>query len=121
MRQLLFTDLTACSLLLPHVADAAGKRKVIIDDDGFSMMHVMLLRAPDVEVVGITSVSGDLWATRAAATALRGLELLGRSDVPVAVGAYIAAPRPAKTRDTSASAKLGAIAVARLVTEGRTS
>ena len=75
------------ALAMPFAAHAADKRKVIIDDDGFSMMQVMLLRAPDVEVLGITSVSGDLWANRAAAQALRGLELLGRNDVPVAQGA----------------------------------
>jgi purine nucleosidase len=74
-------------MALPLTAQAAEKRKVIIDDDGFSMMQVMLLRSPDVEVLGVTSVSGDNWANRAAAQALRGLELLGRTDVPVAQGA----------------------------------
>jgi len=87
MMRLPFLALLFVALSLPFAAHAADKRKVIIDDDGFSMMHVMLLRAPDVEVLGITSVSGDLWANRAAAQALRGLELLGRSDVPVAQGA----------------------------------
>ncbi|KUR79668.1 nucleoside hydrolase [Novosphingobium sp. Fuku2-ISO-50] len=75
------------ALALPQTADAADKRKVIIDDDGFSMMQVMLLKSGDVDVLGLTSVSGDLWANRAAAQALRGLELLGRTDVPVAQGA----------------------------------
>ena len=72
---------------LPLAAHGADKRKVIIDDDGFSLMQVMLLQAPDVDVLGITTVSGDMWANRAAAQALRGLEMLGRSDVPVAQGA----------------------------------
>jgi len=74
-------------IALPLTAHGAERRKVIIDDDGFSMMHVMLLKSPDVDVLGLTSVSGDLWASRAAAQELRGLELLGRSDVPVAQGA----------------------------------
>jgi inosine-uridine nucleoside N-ribohydrolase len=70
------------------VAQAAeAKRKIIIDDDGFSLMHMMLLEADDVEVLGITSVTGDLWVNRASATALRGLEILGRTDVPVMAGA----------------------------------
>lgn len=68
-------------------AAAAGPRKVIIDDDGFGLMHVMLLNAPEIEVIGLTSVSGNVWANRATAEALRGLELTGRSDVPVAAGA----------------------------------
>lgn len=63
------------------------KRKVLIDDDGFSLMHMMLLDAPDVEVVGITTVSGDPWVNRATAMALKGLEVMDRTDVPVAGGA----------------------------------
>lgn len=74
--------------LVAGVAQAGeAKRKVIIDDDGFSLMHVMLLEADDVEVLGVTSVSGDVWVNRATASALRGLEILGRSDVPVVAGA----------------------------------
>jgi len=82
-------------LLLGLLATAVGgaaqaveaKRKVIIDDDGFSLMQMMLLEADDVDVLGITSVSGDLWVNRVTASALRGLEILGRTDVPVAPGA----------------------------------
>lgn len=63
------------------------KRKVIIDDEGFALMHLMLLEAPDVEVLGITTVTGNAWANRATAMALRGLEIAGRTDVPVVQGA----------------------------------
>jgi inosine-uridine nucleoside N-ribohydrolase len=91
---LLFTLLFIMPFILPFApivqpasAQPAEKRMVIIDDDGFSMMQVMALKAPDVAVLGITTVSGDMWSGRAAALALRGLELLGRSDVPVAQGA----------------------------------
>lgn len=62
-------------------------RLVIIDDEGFGLMHVMLLQAPDVKVLGLTSVSGNVWANRATAQALRGLETMGRTDVPVMQGA----------------------------------
>jgi inosine-uridine nucleoside N-ribohydrolase len=65
----------------------APRRKVIIDDEGFGLMHVMLLNAPAVEVLGITTVSGNVWANRATALALRGLEVAGRTDVPVVPGA----------------------------------
>lgn len=64
-----------------------GRRKVIIDDEGFALMHLMLLQAPDVDVLGITTVSGNVWANRATAMALRGLEIAGRTDVPVVQGA----------------------------------
>lgn len=66
---------------------AQAKRKVIIDDEGFALMHIMLLGDPDVEVLGITTSSGNVWANRATAQALRGLELMKRSDVPVVQGA----------------------------------
>ncbi|WP_093224683.1 nucleoside hydrolase [Sphingomonas sp. NFR15] len=63
------------------------KRKVIIDDEGFGLMHLMLLEDPDVEVLGLTTVSGNVWANRATAMALRGLEIAHRTDVPVVQGA----------------------------------
>lgn len=66
---------------------AQAPQKVIIDDEGFSLMHMMLLDSPAVEVVAVTSVSGNWWAPRAAAFQLRGLEIMGRTDVPVAQGA----------------------------------
>lgn len=63
------------------------KRKVIIDDEGFALMHLMLLESSKVDVVGITTVSGNTWANRATAMVLRGLEITHRPDVPVAQGA----------------------------------
>ncbi|MES2158883.1 MAG: nucleoside hydrolase [Pseudomonadota bacterium] len=63
------------------------KRKVIIDDEGFALMHLMLLESPDVDVLGITTVTGNAWANRATAMALRGLEIAHRTDVPVVQGA----------------------------------
>lgn len=87
----LFALLAALGLLLasmPGMARAdGGKTRVIIDDEGFSLMHMMLLTSPDVEVIGLTSVSGNVWANRATAMQLRGLEIMGRTDVPVAQGA----------------------------------
>ncbi|KHK93289.1 nucleoside hydrolase [Novosphingobium malaysiense] len=68
-----------------HAADA--KRKVIIDDEGFALMHLMLLESSEVDVVGITTVSGNTWANRATAMVLRGLEIAHRPDVPVVQGA----------------------------------
>lgn len=76
------------ALLSVNAAQAqAGRHKVIIDDEGFALMHLMLLQAPEVDVLGITTVSGNVWANRATAMALRGLEIAGRTDVPVVQGA----------------------------------
>ncbi|CAN5229793.1 nucleoside hydrolase [soil metagenome] len=74
-------------MLTAGTADTQSRRKVIIDDEGFTLMHLMLLGAKDVDVVGIATVSGNVWANRATAYALRGLEIIGRTDVPVVQGA----------------------------------
>ncbi|MEM8490497.1 MAG: nucleoside hydrolase [Pseudomonadota bacterium] len=66
---------------------SAQSRKVIIDDDAFGLMHYMLLNAPDVEVLGITTVSGNTWANRVTAQSLRGLEISGDTNIPVIEGA----------------------------------
>ena len=78
-----------CLLLLIFLPLLAGaeKRKVIIDDDSFSLMHLMLLGADDVEVLGINSVTGNSWSGRIVAYALRGLELIDCPDIPVVKGA----------------------------------
>lgn len=79
--------IAALLLMLLVAIPAEAKRKVIIDDEGFGLMHMMLLADPDVEVLGITTVSGNVWVNRATAQALRGLEIVGRRDVPVVPGA----------------------------------
>ena len=66
---------------------ADEKRKVIIDDDSFSLMHLLLLGDESTEIVGVTSVIGNSWANRVTAYCLRGLEIAGRSDIPVVEGA----------------------------------
>ncbi len=71
----------------------AQRRLVIIDQDtsgpgGSNIMSMMaLLQSPQVEVLGITVVTGNAWRDDEARHALRMLELIGRSDVPVALGA----------------------------------
>jgi purine nucleosidase len=84
LRQLLLCC-AICSAV-PGLAEPSP-RKVIVDDEGFGLMHLMLLDAPDVDVLGITTVSGNVWANRATALALRGTEVAGRTDVPVVEGA----------------------------------
>ncbi len=78
---------------LTAAAVAAPKRKVIIDQDAFGpggpnlQPILMVLQAPDVEVIGITTVSGDGWQKENTAHTLRLLELVGRTEVPVVAGA----------------------------------
>lgn len=79
--------------LLPVVspAMAAQKQKVIIDQDAFEgpglQPLLMLIDDPSVDVVGITTVSGDGWQPEETAATLRMLELIGRTDIPVIAGA----------------------------------
>jgi len=74
-------------------AAAAPKRLVLIDQDGSGpggsnqMAMMVLLQAPDVDVLGITMVTGNAWRDDEAQHTLRMLELIGRADVPVALGA----------------------------------
>jgi inosine-uridine nucleoside N-ribohydrolase len=51
------------------------------------MSMMALLQAQDVDVLGITIVTGNAWRDDEARHTLRMLERIGRSDVPVALGA----------------------------------
>ena len=64
--------------------------KIVLDtdpghDDAIAIL--LALASPEVEVLGITSVSGNQTLEKTTANALRVLELAGRGDVPVASGA----------------------------------
>jgi purine nucleosidase len=79
--------------LLPLAAFAQPRRKIIIDQDcsgpgGSNVQTVaLLIQSPQVEVLGITVVSGDQWRDEEVAHTLRLLEIMGRSDIPVLPGA----------------------------------
>lgn len=68
------------------------KAKVLIDtdmvegfDDGVAMM--MLLGADNVDVVGVTTVTGNTWVQEGAAYTIRQMEIAGVDSLPVVVGA----------------------------------
>lgn len=71
----------------------AQKRLVLIDQDGSGpggsnqMAILALLQAPQVEVLGITMVTGNAWRDEETQHTLRMLELTGHGSVPVARGA----------------------------------
>lgn len=70
-------------------AQAQSRRMVILDDDldAFHPAQLMALQSPDVDVLGITIVSGNAWRDEEVAHALRMLEIVGRTDIPVVPGA----------------------------------
>lgn len=71
----------------------AQKRMVIVDQDALGPAGtnqnslIALLQSPQVEVLGITVVTGDGWRDENVQHTLRMLELIGRTDVPVVRGA----------------------------------
>src|SRR6202167_3031998 len=90
----------ALALALLALAAPAGaapaptpKRLVVIDQDtsgpgGSNIMSMLvMLQSPQVDVLGITVVTGNAWRDDEARHALRMLELIGRADLPVALGA----------------------------------
>ncbi len=88
--------LTVLLLAVVATAHAAGpRRRVIIDQDAYGpagsnlQAILMLLQASDVEVLGITVVSGDGWRDEEVDQTLRLLEIAGRTDVPVVPGAVL--------------------------------
>ena len=72
---------------------AQPKRKIVINQDcsgpGGSNLQTLalLIQSPDVEVLGITVVSGDQWRDEEVAHTLRLLEIMGRTAIPVLPGA----------------------------------
>jgi purine nucleosidase len=72
---------------------ASAKRMVIADQDasgpgGSDMMSLLVfLQSPDVQLLGITVVTGDSWRDQEVAHALRLVESVGRTDVKVYPGA----------------------------------
>lgn len=66
------------------------KTPVLVDcdtgiDDAMALLY--LLAHDDIELVGVTTVFGNNTARQCAINSLRVLELVGRTDIPVAVGA----------------------------------
>jgi purine nucleosidase len=84
---------------------AQTRRRVIIDQDcqgpaGSNLQTVaLLIQSAKVEVLGITVVTGNAWRDDEVARALRLLEIMGRTDIPVVPGAVFPSVR---TREEAA-------------------
>jgi purine nucleosidase len=90
MRAKFLPALLLLTLTLPAIAQ---KRLVLIDQDGSGpggsnqMAMMTLLQSPQIQVLGITMVTGNAWRDEETQHTLRMLELIHRTDVPVAQGA----------------------------------
>ena len=75
------------------LVSSAQKRLVLVDQDGSGpggsnqMAMLSLLQSPEVEVLGITMVTGNAWRDEETLHTLRMLELTGHSNVSLAKGA----------------------------------
>jgi purine nucleosidase len=91
------SGLLAHSTMISPVTGAptgsGGKKKLIYDQDHRGPLStdtvatLMLLQADNIDLLGICTVTGDMWAKQETAYALRLLELMGRPEVPVYMGA----------------------------------
>jgi inosine-uridine nucleoside N-ribohydrolase len=84
-----------CLLTIAGASAQQKKIKVIADQDSAGpqgtnfLSLLMLLRAPQIDLLGITTVSGDQWVEPATVFALWATEQAGRTDVPVIKGAQL--------------------------------
>lgn len=78
---------------VPQPAQPAGKRKVIYDQDNSGpfgtdiLGTLMMLQADNIDILGITLVTGDAWMKQEMAFTLRLLEMMERTEIPVYPGA----------------------------------
>jgi len=79
-----------------HAQSGVAKTKVIFDQDTEGIIGdnedplIMLLQAPNVDVLGVTVAIGNGWVKQESADVMKLLEMEGRTDVPV----YLGAPAP---------------------------
>ena len=87
------------------------KKKVIIDcDPGIddSLALILALNSPEIEVIGITTVSGNVKADQGARNVLKVLKLMKREDIPVYIGEEVPLERDLITaQDTHGQDGLG--------------
>ncbi|PRQ46009.1 putative inosine nucleosidase [Rosa chinensis] len=76
-------------------------KKIIIDTDpgiDDAMAIFVALKSPEVEVIGLTTIYGNVYTTLATRNALHLLEFAGRTDIPVAEGSHVTITQGTKLR-----------------------
>ncbi|KAM7500895.1 hypothetical protein LguiA_025309 [Lonicera macranthoides] len=79
----------------------AAPKKIIIDTDpgiDDAMAIFLALKSPEVEVIGLTTIYGNVYTTLATRNALHLLEIAGRTDIPVAEGSHVTITKGTKLR-----------------------
>ena len=88
-RRIIFALLIVAMSAFTAAADT--KEKVLLDtdmvesfDDGVAM--IMLANAPGIDLLGVTTLTGNSWAAGGVAYAIKQLEIEGKTSIPVAMG-----------------------------------
>ncbi|KAL7598411.1 probable uridine nucleosidase 2 [Lactuca sativa] len=79
----------------------AEPKKIIIDTDpgiDDAMAIFLALRSPEITVIGLTTIYGNVYTTLATRNALHLLEVAGRTDIPVAEGSHVSYMKATKLR-----------------------
>jgi len=77
------------------------RKKIIIDTDpgiDDAMAILLALQSPEVDVIGLTTIYGNVRTTLATTNALHLLEVAGREDIPVAEGSHTSIKEVPKLR-----------------------
>ncbi|KAK9947268.1 hypothetical protein M0R45_002902 [Rubus argutus] len=80
---------------------ATEPKKIIIDTDpgiDDAMAIFVALQSPEVQVIGLTTIYGNVYTTLATRNALHLLEFAGRADIPVAEGSHVTITQGTKLR-----------------------
>ncbi|KAJ3683190.1 hypothetical protein LUZ60_013417 [Juncus effusus] len=80
------------------------KKKVIIDTDpgvDDAMAIFVALNSPEIEVIGLTTIFGNVYTSLATQNALHLLEVAGRTDIPVSEGSHVTITKNTKLRIAS--------------------
>ncbi|KAM7278637.1 hypothetical protein ACFE04_005771 [Oxalis oulophora] len=76
-------------------------KKIIIDTDpgiDDAMAIFLALKSPEVDVIGLTTIYGNVYTALATRNALHLLEIAGRTDIPVAEGSHVTITNGTKLR-----------------------
>ncbi|XP_075511898.1 putative uridine nucleosidase 2 [Primulina tabacum] len=77
------------------------RKKIIIDTDpgiDDAMAIFLALQSPEIEVIGLTTIYGNVYTTLATRNALHLLEIAGRTDIPVSEGSHVTLTKGTKLR-----------------------
>ncbi|RDY08576.1 putative uridine nucleosidase 2, partial [Mucuna pruriens] len=81
-------------------ADSEPKKIIIDTDPGIddAMAIFLALQSPEIQVIALTTIYGNVYTTLATRNALHLLEVAGRTDIPVVEGSHVTLTKGTKLR-----------------------